>query len=94
MIKSLNLKAINYKVLTVSALLGKRSVFVNGSLTASTKISTQVPWSFHLYEKNGRIMISSVLGTGGPVPRTDIPTLAQNSWRAWKAHGVRFQSRK
>jgi hypothetical protein len=37
MIKSLNLEAINGRVLIVSSLLGKRSVFVNGSLTASTK---------------------------------------------------------
>jgi hypothetical protein len=76
----------------------KGRVFVNGSLTASTKVSTQVPWRLaglrHVYEKNGRIAISSVLGTGGPVPRTDFPTLRENSWQPWKAHGVRSQPRK
>jgi hypothetical protein len=93
MIKSLNLEAINYRVLTVSSLSGKRSVLVNGSLTARTKSSTKIPWEFaslrHLSEKNEGIAISSVLGTGGPVSKADIPTLAQHSWRPWKAQGLR-----
>jgi hypothetical protein len=76
MIKSLNLEAINSRVLTVSSLLRKRNMFVNRSLTANTKRSTQIPWKFaslrHLPEKNGRIAILSVLGTDGPVSRADI----------------------
>jgi hypothetical protein len=91
MIKSLNLEAVNCRVLTVSSLLEKRSVFVNGSLTASTKSSTQIPWKFanlrHLSEKPECIAKSSVLGTGGqfqeqtsrPWHRTGI---ANNSHRA------------
>jgi intracellular septation protein A len=98
MIKSLNLEAINYRVIAVSSLFGKRSVFVNGSLTASTKSSTQIPWKFaslrHLSEETGRIVISNVLGTGEPVSRAGIPTLAQNSRRPWKVQGLRPRPRK